>query len=865
MLDSNEDSVTLASEAPITLQASESIEQNLPDTPVTRLLTQPAPVEGETAPQFKQAITLARKRPGTRLLLAGVVLPIISFAIETTTRICAEEFFDPMPTLWHHLLVIMVPLANLWVWRETRKDEAVAATTWLLELLNGVALGVAIYYTILYAPLLPLSLLALLFFGLGLLSLTPILALIAGALLTRHLRRLRQAQHVLKRPLEQRIPALAFGVVLAFGLLIAAELPSTLARVHLQEAASTDSAMRLKGVRWLRAYGQEKTILNACYGRIEEKANLVGFLFNAVAPVSHLQAREIYYRVTGKPFDSVPSPRRRNWDWDGPMLQRDATGEMLGQVSAGLSLGSSRLDGSVDAEAALGYLEWTLVFKNTAGWQQEARAHLALPPGGVVSRLTLWVNGEEREAAFAARGKVEAAYQAVVRTRRDPVLVTSSGPDRVQVQCFPVPPNGEMKVRLGITAPLTVAEREQGWLQLPRVLERNFAVSDNFAHSVWIEAKQPVTTTSQHLKSEHPDARLFAVRGQLPHADLVQHTPAGRIQCNPTITQAWVADPYDQTAVITQQAIEQEVVAPARVVVVVDSSQAMQWYAGTVADALTALPEGVEFTVLLAGDDVRELTPLQRANKESAQQAGAAVRQAVYQGGTDNLAALTQAWNLAAQQPSSAVVWIHAPQPVLLGDALQLRQGWERRPRNPLLYELQIQNGPNLIAEALDGISAVQPVARLGDTRTDLTRLFERWRSGARQLVFTRQKVKANDLVTHGDNKQASKHLARLWAFEEVTRLLANSGTQARQTASTDAYDAAVKLAAAYQLVTPVTGAVVLETQEQYQRAGLQPVERSTVPTIPEPEVWALLVVALLLLGWTVCQHLRMWQGGRPC
>jgi hypothetical protein len=59
-----------------------------------------------------------------------------------------------------------------------------------------------------------------------------------------------------------------------------------------------------------------------------------------------------------------------------------------------------------------------------------------------------------------------------------------------------------------------------------------------------------------------------------------------------------------------------------------------------------------------------------------------------------------------------------------------------------------------------------------------------------------------------------------------------------------------MKLASSYQLVTPLTGAVVLETQEQYQRAGLEPVKSGTVPTIPEPEEWLLMLSALLVISW---------------
>ena len=54
---------------------------------------------------------------------------------------------------------------------------------------------------------------------------------------------------------------------------------------------------------------------------------------------------------------------------------------------------------------------------------------------------------------------------------------------------------------------------------------------------------------------------------------------------------------------------------------------------------------------------------------------------------------------------------------------------------------------------------------------------------------------------------------------------------------------AAVALASRYRLVTPVSGAVVLETQQQYDESRLTPVSQAqaTVPTVPEPHEWALL------------------------
>ena len=96
---------------------------------------------------------------------------------------------------------------------------------------------------------------------------------------------------------------------------------------------------------------------------------------------------------------------------------------------------------------------------------KEVRCQMRLPKGGKDSRLTLWVNGEPREAAFKSISKVKAGYKSVaVVQRRDPLLL----------QCFPVPARGEMKIRIGITSPLD----DDHWV-FPRVVERNFPIKGN--------------------------------------------------------------------------------------------------------------------------------------------------------------------------------------------------------------------------------------------------------------------------------------------------------------------------------------------------------------------------------------------------
>jgi hypothetical protein len=80
------------------------------------------------------------------------------------------------------------------------------------------------------------------------------------------------------------------------------------------------------------------------------------------------------------------------------------------------------------------------------------------------------------------------------------------------------------------------------------------------------------------------------------------------------------------------------------------------------------------------------------------------------------------------------------------------------------------------------------------------------------------------------EGKKVWNHLARIWAIE--------------QSESDDAERA--KIAAKYQLVTPVSGAVVLETMEQFKKHGLTPVDADaapSIPSVPEPSTSLLVLI----------------------
>ncbi|HMY76323.1 MAG TPA: VIT domain-containing protein, partial [Blastocatellia bacterium] len=513
------------------LPGTEETKLELPDTPINRLLSQtdaepPNLFSSFTAPTAKASKTEA-KLLGPAFFFFGVGIPASAILLELVSGVCANAAFDPLPTLWHVLLVCAVPLANLLVWRELRNDDA--EYDWRLSAACGLAVGVSGFYALLFLPLVPVSFIALLLLGLGILGFSPQLAFAFAVKGATRLRRLKNLS-----PTPQPSFALTFGagVVVPLALLIGMEAQTTLTRINLQRATSGDPATQLSGIRFLRAFGSRAALLDACYWRAGLATDLIGSLFSLTNPVDAEKARGIFYRVTGEPFDSLPRPSNANnrlgpfrlLAFDDNIFDANRGGERVGGVIKGLSLAGSRIDGSLDADAALGYFEWTMIFKNESLRQQEARAQIQLPPGGVVSRLTLWVNGEEREAAFASRGKVQAAYQSVVIARRDPVLVTSSGKDRVLVQCFPVPPSGEMKIRFGVTAPVALESKQRGWLKLPGIAERNFAV-EKLNHAVWFESKRALQSSDKSLMAEHPENRLFAVRGQLSDGELSAAAP----------------------------------------------------------------------------------------------------------------------------------------------------------------------------------------------------------------------------------------------------------------------------------------------------------------------------------------------------
>jgi len=817
-----------------------------------------APIEANRSPAPPPGISGFR---AALVIVCGIVLPTITILVEALLHMCAESFFDPLPTVGHVFALATVPLAGVFalrtLWRRdgAQIDAAVFA--------QAFAVAVAAVYALIFAPMTPVSVLAIAFVGLGLLPLAPLLSLLAGLSALSALRRQRAA---LGRP-ARRLAWAGFGAGIV--TLVALNIPALLTRVMLVRAASNDPAISRSGVTWLRRIGQQDLLLRAAAGRGHGQLDIVGGALDVLAPVPVEKTREIYFRVTGRPIESetpprlggdVLTPRDRRWD-----IKQG--GDEVGVIALpGLSLQSSRFDGSIDAPAALAYLEWTFELRNEAPMQREARAELALPPGGVVSRVTLWIDGVEHEAAFAERHLARGAYERVVRVRRDPILVTTSAPDRVLVQCFPVQPNGGvMKARIGITAPLQLASGGAGTLGLPYLTQRNFDVPAGVAHNVWIASKgtfvAPATPLARARVADGEE-----VRGKVTEPAVPSPLAAVTVERPAKATYAWTpardaGNVASLDAIIWQSLMRLREEKPSRLIVVLDGGAAMKSAGPVIGELLKTVPRGLPIAIEVAGDEVIDLlggiVPAGDPATEPANLA-ARLRAIDFAGGSDSLPALVAGWDLAAAAPRGAVLWIHGPQSVVLAPTDELRQRMERRKDAPIVYTYAAIGGENRLLAGLADLRNIKSVPRYLPGSADLERFLTDLTGGGDRLVPLRYPL--SDRGTNRfDAVQTSDHLARLWAADRIEALIhPASGNPPSRADEKEA----VALASRYHLVTPVSGAVVLDTQAATDAvAGNEPVT-TNVPTVPEPETWALLALVALLLALAVRARRRLPAAG---
>ncbi|MDA7880993.1 hypothetical protein N9A94_01670 [Akkermansiaceae bacterium] len=758
------------------------------------------------------------------------IWPLLVVLFELTTGTLAGMFFDPMSRPSQSVLVLSVAGLGLFGFITSRQHWTSPAVVTL----RGIGAIVAGYFSILALPVILVGSLAyaygvILSIGVALLA-VPIFLLCAFAAAAP----LFLLYGFLRKPeLARAKTSWTLGFLVGIGILLIVEGPSYVTRYGVAQDK----------VSLVRNLGSEKTLHLMCYEGSVGRRNYTdtsGFLTNGRflgilgstrfrTQADFEKRREFYYRVTGRSADSdqstsnILSGRRRGSQeltWD-PNLGGDGVAARI----AGLSLDTSRIDGHLDSASRLGYGEWTMEFKNTGHREQEARMQLLLPNDGVVSRLTLWVNDEPEEAAFSATAKVTEAYKAIaVQQRRDPVLVRWVGADRIMAQCFPVPAQGRMKIRIGVTAPFDQKNR----LYLPRIIEKNFGISEDLKTNIWIQGDMEMELDG--LETKGALGKWREAHGSLSALNLLnRHT---HVQAYPGEQPAsiWTEDQFADSdyRVLIRSQFDKPLKgsAPESIIIVIDGSNYFEEWAEATDQSIADLRNlGHNVTVLVAIgeevlDDVKKLTNLN------------------FVGGQNCIPALESAFNQAGKIQNAKVLWLHGEQPIRFHNAERIVQLLERGFRQSNFGTIDLAGGPNRLLEDMAKVIPLSGSARPAspaDLSIEIQQLISK-----PEEHFTWVRGSTNTIPTN--SAKVWDQLARWQTWQTI------KGASLQKTNR----DQLAKLAAKYQLVTPVSGAVVLETKEQYKQYGLEQVDIETTPTvpgIPEPST-ALLSFFSIFLIW---------------
>lgn len=754
--------------------------------------------------------------------------PLMMVLLELATGVLSVTFFDPVSRVPQIVLLLAVTLIGAMV----TMDYFGIRDRKLMVFLRGAAAVTAAYYSIFMLTIIGM---AAFVYGTGviysfgfLLIIFPIFficVLMAAAPIFLFLGLLRRIDFQTFK--TSWLGGFLFGVV----ILLVVEGPAYLSRY----GAKYDK------VSLVRSFGSEDTLHLICYeGSLGNRSftDTSGFLLhlgfidffggNSVRKIDYPRNREFHYRVTGRSPDANelkvfygPSRGRGTVVWD-----ENPGGDGVSARIRGLDLATSRLDGHLDSASRLGYWEWTMEFSNTSFQEQEARMQLLLPPGGVVSRLSLWVNGEAQEAAFSRTAKVTKAYKEIaVHQRRDPVLVRWIGADRVMVQCFPVLTSEKMKIRVGVTAPLD----EKGRFFLPRIIEKNFGIDEAIKTSMWVQGDMEMVL--EGLRGGSALGRWRETHGTLSALDLMdKHT---FVQSFPK-EQAeviWTRDPFaeaDQEIVVRTQKRRSESSMSEKIVLIIDGSGYFSEWAGATQEAISDLKDdGHEVVVFVAAEENVIEDPESLSDVD-------------FEGGQDSVAAFEAALSEVSGSGKTKLIWMHGQLPINLSSSESLVQRLERGSFEVDFSVIDLDGGPNRLLEKIARVLPLRSSGRPsspGELTSELKRV-----------------VQGNDDVERWEQVDESgipdeavevwDQLARWRVWQEVSQ------------ASGDSKDLAT-MAAKYQLVSPVSGAVVLETKDQYEQFGLKQIDPDaspSIPTIPEPSI---ALLGLLSMG-------MMWRRRRP-
>jgi XrtN system VIT domain protein len=378
------------------------------------------------------------------LMFAAVVLMQIgSFTLNIEMNVF------PVSTDWLQVVLTVSALALIGLtFRDLIPEKMVKITLFLI----GIGFIIDMYFMVITLPMLPICGVGFIFFGISIYAFAPILKIF---LISRFLFK----NHAFM-PKTTRF----FGFGAAFSLVLSAAFFG----FWTSMAFKADAAFQKNDSpfpAWVRVAQvlppsvlTEKMLKSNQSRRFQGGGNLLAFntnndrfhdplvvIANLIKPLPDLEETDRANALRAI-FDAKNAAERRLWTGDNLRL--------------------ANIETAIDIHAPqrIAYTEQVLSIENTKDsksfWRtEEAILTFRLPEGGVVSTLSLWVNGVEREGLLTTQEKAANAYATIVGVEnRDPSVIHWQEGNAVSVRIFPCTPTEMRKVKIGFTTPLEVSD-----------------------------------------------------------------------------------------------------------------------------------------------------------------------------------------------------------------------------------------------------------------------------------------------------------------------------------------------------------------------------------------------------------------------
>jgi XrtN system VIT domain protein len=476
---------------------------------------------------------------------------------------------------------------------------------------------------------------------------------------------------------------------------------------------------------------------------------------------------------------------------------------------------------------ALSYTEKVITVSNMAskgrwgGRQEEGIYTFHLPEGGVVTSLSLWIEGKEAKSILTTKQIADSAYKQIVgREQRDPSVLHWQEGNTVSVRVFPVLAGESRKFKVGVTAPLS---RENA-----RMKYENISFDGpSFAH-----ATEEISLQFQQTPRDFISPAVFKPTGHLGFTRSGKYNPAWSIELadQPLSNEAFCFDGKQYNVRPYQKQY-----APAilnNVYLDINRSWTKEEF-DTVCNALKAQKVYV-FT--------NELVQVTNANRES-----------LFDGLHELQFSLFPVYLIKNENTSLLVSKSSTVSPNLKdlagSDFLQHIKTSMQGGKKLKFFNIGTTLSPYL--KTLKEYRAFQYLHGMAD---DLKKLVAKQEfvkdieNDDRVVIDNADIAIVKDSCTQAS--AAPDHLMRLFAYNHIMQKMGSRFSEEEKD-----NDSLIAEAQKAYVVSPVSSMVVLETQKDYERFNINDSRNSlnnaslkSNGAVPEPHEWALIIIVCFVL-----------------